>query len=97
MDDNFAQTKNFRYLDDLIHGGLKEISLDCDIVLDDDEEDEYQWGIHIDVEPHATDEWKNGDSDIRTKIFQNYTIVLENCRKAINKYRGQTNLIQPFK
>ena len=44
-------------------------------------------GIHIDVEPHATDEWKNGDSDIRTKIFQNYTIVLENCRKAINKYR----------
>ena len=44
-------------------------------------------GIHIDVEPHATDEWKNGDSDIRKKIFQNYTIVLENCRKAINKYR----------
>lgn len=44
-------------------------------------------GIHIDVEPHATDEWKNGDSDIRTKIFQNYTMVLENCRKAINKYR----------
>ena len=45
-------------------------------------------GIHIDVEPHATQEWKNGDSDIRTKIFQNYTIVLENCRKAINKYRS---------
>ena len=55
MDDNFAQTKNFRYLDDLIHGELKEISLDCDIVLDDDEEDEYQWGIHIDVEGMVID------------------------------------------
>ena len=43
-------------------------------------------GIHIDVEPHAKDEWKNGDSPIRTKIFKNYTKILENCRKAINDY-----------
>ena len=44
-------------------------------------------GIHIDCEPHAKDEWKNGNSEIRTKIFQNYTKILENCRKAINEYR----------
>ena len=43
-------------------------------------------GIHIDVEPHAKDEWKSGDSEIRTKIFKNYTKILENCRKAINDY-----------
>ena len=43
-------------------------------------------GIHIDVEPHAKDEWKSGDSEVRTKIFKNYTKILENCRKAINDY-----------
>ena len=42
--------KNFRYLDDLIHSGVKRIVLDADIVLDDDEEDEYYEGIDIDVE-----------------------------------------------
>lgn len=42
--------KNFRYLDDLIHSGAKRIVLDADIVLDDDEEDEYYEGIDIDVE-----------------------------------------------
>ena len=30
-------------------------------------------GIHIDVEPHAMDEWKNGDNNIRKNIFNNYT------------------------
>ena len=43
-------------------------------------------GIHIDVEPHAHPDWKNGDSEKRTKIFQNYTKILEICRKAINDY-----------
>jgi len=45
-------------------------------------------GIHIDAEPHAMTEWKNGENDVRTQIFQNYTRVLENCRKAINEYRA---------
>ena len=49
-------------------------------------------GIHIDVEPHATDEWKSGDSNLRKEIFKNYTKVIENCRKAINKYRPNTTL-----
>ena len=44
-------------------------------------------GIHIDVEPHAMDEWKNGDNNIRKNIFNNYTKILEKCREAINKYR----------
>ncbi len=44
-------------------------------------------GIHIDVEPHAKTEWKNADSEVRTKIFQNYTRILEICRKAINDFR----------
>lgn len=44
-------------------------------------------GIHIDVEPHAKTEWKNGDSEVRTKIFKNYTRILEICRKAINDFR----------
>ena len=47
-------------------------------------------GIHIDVEPHATDEWKSGDKNLRKEIFKNYTKILENCRKAINKYRPNT-------
>ena len=45
-------------------------------------------GIHIDTEPHAMTEWKNGGNDVRTQIFKNYTKVLENCRKAINEYRA---------
>ena len=44
-------------------------------------------GIHIDVEPHATEEWKSGDAEVRTKIFKNYTRILEICRKAIKDYR----------
>ena len=45
-------------------------------------------GIHIDTEPHAMTEWKNGGNDVRTQIFKNYTKVLENCRKAINEFRA---------
>jgi hypothetical protein len=41
---------NFKYLDDLIHCGAKEITLDCDIILDDDEMQEYQGGILVDVD-----------------------------------------------
>lgn len=33
-------SKNFKYLDDLIHSGTKEIVLDSDIVLGDGEESE---------------------------------------------------------
>ena len=42
-------TKNFKYLDDLIHSGVKEIVLDSDIVLYDDESDSLD-GIKLDVD-----------------------------------------------
>ena len=38
-------SKNFKYLDELIHSGVKEIVLDSDIVLSDGEESEYLEGI----------------------------------------------------
>ena len=41
--------KNFKYLDDLIHSGAKEIVLNSDIVLSDGEESEYKNGIKLDV------------------------------------------------
>lgn len=47
-------------------------------------------GIHIDVEPHATYEWKSGDPELKKKVFQKYTEILEICRQAINKYRPKT-------
>lgn len=40
-------SKNFKYLDDLIHSGEKEIVLDSDIVLSDGEESEYRDGIEL--------------------------------------------------
>ena len=42
--------KSFKYLDDLIHSGVKEIVLDSDIVLSDDEESDYKNGIKLDVD-----------------------------------------------
>ena len=43
-------SKNFKYLDELIHSGIKEIVLDSDIVLSDDEELQYLEGIKLDVD-----------------------------------------------
>lgn len=40
-----SSSKNFKYLDDLIHSGAKEIVLDSDIALGDGEESEYRDGI----------------------------------------------------
>ena len=39
--------RNFKYLDDLIHSGQKDIVLDCDIVLADSEIESYKRGIDI--------------------------------------------------
>ena len=43
-------TRNFRYLDELIHSGDNEIALDYDITLDDGEEKEYADGIRLDAD-----------------------------------------------
>lgn len=63
--------RNFKYLDNLIHSGSKEIVLDSDIVLNDDEESEYKDGIKLDVNELIID--GNGfkvDAKGKTRIFQ---------------------------
>lgn len=40
-------TKNFKYLDDLIRSGLKEIILDSDIILSDTEEEQFPEGLKL--------------------------------------------------
>ena len=48
-------SKNFQYLDELIHSSANEIVLDSDIVLDFDEESEYDDGIKLDVDDLTID------------------------------------------
>ena len=43
-------SRNFKYLDDLIHSGKRKIRLDCDIILEDAERPYYLHGIKIDVD-----------------------------------------------
>ena len=42
--------RDFKYLDELIHSGAKEIVLDSNVILDDGEDDEYLEGIRLDVD-----------------------------------------------
>ena len=63
--------KNFKYLNELIHSGAKEIVLDSDIVLGDDEESQYLEGIELDVDDLAID--GNGhtiDARGKARIFE---------------------------
>ena len=46
----FQSEYNFKYLDDLIHSGVKEIVLDSDIALSGSEESGYSDGISLDVD-----------------------------------------------
>jgi hypothetical protein len=48
-------SNNFKYLDEMIHSGAKEIVLDSDIVLSDGEESEYKNGIKLDVDDLVID------------------------------------------
>ena len=48
--DEQTAIRNFRYLDELIHSGVKEIVLDSDIVLDPDEKSQYLDGIKLDAD-----------------------------------------------
>ena len=61
---------NFKYLDELIQSGAKEIVLDSDIVLSDGEESEYKNGIKLDVDDLTID--GNGysvDANGKARIF----------------------------
>lgn len=64
-------SKNFKYLDDLIHSGAKEIVLDSDIVLGDGEESEYEDGIRLDVDDLIIDGNGHGiDARGKARIFE---------------------------
>ena len=52
---NSSYSKNFKYLDDLIHSGVKEILLDFDIVIGLLEEFNYGHGIDLDVDDLVID------------------------------------------
>ena len=61
---------NFRYLDELIHSGAKEIVLDSDIVLSDGEESEYKDGIKLDVDDLTIDGNRHTiDAQGKARIF----------------------------
>ncbi|KAG4091264.1 hypothetical protein H8356DRAFT_1004086 [Neocallimastix lanati (nom. inval.)] len=49
-------------------------------------------GVHIDCEPHAHPNWKNGSVEVRNAIFQNYIRVIEECRQAVNEVRPNVTL-----
>ena len=73
--------RNFKYLDDLIHKGVKEIVLDSDIVLDDLEQSQYSEGIKIDVDYVVID--GNGHSidaknKVRIFIIHSKEVIIKN-------------------
>ncbi len=92
----FDMQKNFKYLDELIHGGAKEIVLTSDIVLGEDEESDYPEGINLDVDGLVID--GNGhsiDACSKTRIFYNTAkdvtiknIALKNAVVAIYNFYG---------
>ena len=74
--------KNFKYLDDLIHGSIK-IVLDADIVLDDDEEFYYKEGINLDIDDLIIDgDGHYIDARRKTRIFNctGKNILLRNIK-----------------
>lgn len=72
LDDNTnANIKNFKYLDELIQSGVKEIVLDANIVLGSREEDKYLEGIRLEVDDLIID--GNGyeiDAKEKVRIFE---------------------------
>ena len=63
-------TKSFKYLDDLIHSGVKEIVLDTDIVLDAEEENEYLEGIVLDRDVVIEGKEHTIDARGKSRIFK---------------------------
>lgn len=89
---NVAQ-KSFKYLDDLIHSGAREIVLDSDIVLAREELKKYLDGIKIDLDDIVID--GNGfsiDACNQTRIFlctgKNVTIKNILLKNGISQYGG---------
>ena len=65
-----VEVKSFQYLDNLIHSGEKEVSMEYDIILEEDEEEKYNEGITLDVQDLILD--GNGhsiDAQEKSRIF----------------------------
>ena len=84
---------NFKYLDDLIQNGSDEIILDCDIILEPQEERQYMDGINIDSKSLVID--GNGhsiDACGKTRIFYceygNITLKNITLKNGFSKDRG---------
>ena len=85
--------KNFKWLDDLIHSGKKEIVLDHDVVLDYGEEDKYFEGIRLDIDDLIIDGNNHSiDACGKTRIFvccgENITIKNVNLKNGFYEVRG---------
>lgn len=88
-----SSSKTFKYLDELIHSGAKEIILDSDIFLDSNEELEYIKGIELDVNNIVID--GNGhtiDANGKARIFKsngkNITIKNITLKNGFNEKNG---------
>ena len=85
--------KNFKYLDNLIHSEIKEIVLDTDIVLGDNEKSGYKDGIKLDLDDLAID-WNSHSIDARgvTRIFyctgKNVTIKNIILKRGFTEEKG---------
>jgi len=72
--------KNFKYLDELVHGGSEEISLEYDIILDDNEQSDYIKGIEIDEDLIIDGKGYFIDAKNKSRIFEIFAddVVLKN-------------------
>ena len=89
----FGSGKNFKYLDDLIHSGVKEIVLDSDITLSGSEKSKYSDGIEIDVDDIVIDGNGYGiDAKGKARIFyctgKNITIKNITLKNGFSKWGG---------
>ena len=67
-----SDKRNFQFLHDLINCGAKEIILDSDIVIDDDEVEEFNAGIDIDNEIVLDGAGHTIDAGGRASVFKIY-------------------------
>ena len=81
--------KNFTYRNELIHSGVKDIDLNYDILLDEDEKNNFSKGIMVDVDGITL---KGNGHDIDAKgLTRIFTIKLNKvCRLYQSQERHHT-------